>query len=109
MISSFRKREEDVAVISIADDQRHNLNHETTNVDGPETVQESPRTNNPRNMDPTEPPSSNKEESSTSTSTQVIIPSEDQTGESYKKEEVDAKDEEDTRDVDERAVFIESR
>ena len=93
--------------ISIADDQRHKLNNETPNTGGPETVQESLRTNNPRNADSTEPPSSKNVETSTSTSTQVIIPSEDQAEESSNKAEVDFKDEVDTRDVYESAVLTE--
>ena len=100
---------EDVEVNSIADDQRHNLNHETLNVDSPKTVQDSPRTNNPRITDPTEPPPSNNEHTSTHAATQVIIPSEDQEDESSSKDEVDSKDEEDLGQVDESAFFIEGR
>ena len=85
------------------------MNHETPNVDGPKTVQESPRTNNPRITDLTEPPSSNNEEISTYTETQVIIPSEDQAEESSNKTEVDFKDKVDSRDVYQSAVLIEER
>ena len=96
-------------VNSIADDQRHNFNHETPNFDSPKTVQESPRTNNPRITDPTEPPSSNNEETSTYTVSQVIIPSEDQAEESSNMAEVDFQDEIDKRNVYESAVIIEDR
>ena len=95
--------------ISIADDQRHKLSNETPNTGGPEIVQASLRTNNPRNADSTEPLSSKNVETSTSTSTQVIIPSEDQEEESSSKDEVDSKHEEDLGQVDESAVFIEER
>ena len=95
--------------ISIADDQRHKLNNETPNTGAPETVQESLCTNNTRNADSTEPPSSKNLKTSTSTSTQVIIPSEDQEEESSSKDEVDSKDEEDLGHVHESALFIEAR
>ena len=92
-------------VNSIAVDQRERFKHQEPKVDGPATVKESPSTNNTSNVETTEQPSSTNEE--TSSATRLIIPSEDQTGESSHESEAESGNEEDTRNVHESVVLIE--
>ena len=89
-------------VISIAKEQRDN-------VDDLQSVEDSPSTNNTSAMDPTGTPSYKNEETSTSSAARLIIPSEDQTEESSHNSEVESRDEENARDVDESVLLIEPR